>query len=178
MRNILIIISFVLATNLSNSQASLELETGGSNFLGSTLNIAYEIQLLEKYKLSLKPYLGIGSILPVGYGPASILHGGLEYRFGRSGIGIEASAFRENLFFPGVGHDFVDVLLYPHYSYYRKLRGRTYIKVSLGLYFAYFETLNPQPNELPLEWESPVIPGIGITFGYHLNNFFGVSMEH
>jgi len=151
------------------SQARIEAKIGGSNFLGATINSAYDIAILEDGNQSISPSFGIGILFPGWEDPTSIIHFGLNYRLFKWGFGIETSTFFANpLWGDGGGNGFVDLIIYPNVNYTIPINSNWYINISGGAYFAFSRSSNFQIEQTNLVFEGDVIPGGGLTVGYKL----------
>ena len=150
----------------SFGQAKIEIQIGGSNFLGMTINSAYDIPVSKNHNQILSPYFGIGLLEPNWDGATSIIHVGLDYTIKKFGIGCELSNFLPSPF----GHrDYpqsdVDLIVYPNISYTFFTKIKLYFKVSGGAYFA-FNKQYFYSGSSEIYFEGDVIPGAGFTTGY------------
>jgi len=150
------------------AQAKLEIQVGGSNVAGITINSAYDISL-GKNPHVLTPYFGIGMIVPIWLEPSSIIHVGLDYHYKNCGLGTELSGFATNPFITSDNtNDFVDLVVYPNISYTFGKHSNWYYKITAGAYFAFSKYYNSQVQKTKMEFEGDVFPGIGFTIGYKL----------
>jgi hypothetical protein len=138
MKNALIIICIIISFSKANGQAGIEVQFGGSNFLGASINSKYTIPICDSCHHTITPSLGIGFLLPTWDAPTSIFHFGVNYAYKRIGIGVEASGFTDNPFVSSTkSRHFVDGIIYPNLNYTFQFKSPFYISASAGLYFAY-----------------------------------------
>jgi hypothetical protein len=145
------------------------MQMGGSNFTGVTINSVFNISIVPEKNFSIRPYFGIGIVIPGLVEPMAIIHGGLDYQIGRWGFGTEVSGFTINPFLPNQRRqDFVDMLIFPNLNYTISTQYALYFKFSAGSYLAYSKnfTANGEPSNF--RFEGDIIPGAGITIGYAL----------
>ena len=151
----------------SFGQAKIEIQIGGSNFLGMTINSAYDIPISKKRNQFLSPSFGIGLLEPNWDGPTSIIHVGLDYSINNFAIGCELSNFLAS---PFGQRDYpvsdVDLIYYPNISYTFSTKVKLYFNVSGGAYFAFNDRTNYLTGRSKMEFEGDVIPGAGFTAGY------------
>jgi hypothetical protein len=176
MRLILTICSFIFMIHPLKAQLGIELQVGGANFLGASVNASYTVQLGKAGVQSLNTTLGIGALYP-GWTNAPndyrittvIYHAGLNYQYKRLGAGVEASFFAPNPFLQVYSTTgLVDLIVYPNINYLVFNRESWYFKVSGGAYFA-FDKNSFSTDVLPqYDFAGDVIPGIGITAGIKL----------
>jgi len=169
MRKVAIYTILILGVQIANGQVKFEAQIGGSNFLGLTLNTAFDIKLSESGNHFIVPSLGVG-ITYLGDGPiGSITHVGLNYRYKNLGFGTEVSGFSSC---PLLGqfyfHELVDVMIYPNANYTFQIRTNWYIIVSAGLIFGLYEDYHWNDNSIqPSSYIAcMLIPWIGLSFGY------------
>jgi hypothetical protein len=150
----------------SFGQAKIEIQIGGSNFLGMTINSAYDIPVSKNRNQILSPYFGIGFLAPDWDGATSIIHVGLDYTIKKFGVGCELSNFLPS---PFGQRDYpqsdVDLIVYPNISYTFSTKIKLYFKVSGGAYFA-FNKQDFYSGSSEMYFEGDVIPGAGFTTGY------------
>ena len=173
----LTICGFIFILNQTKSQLGIELQVGGANFFGASVNASYIVKFDKTGEQSLNTNLGIGALYP-GWsnGPNDyrittiIYHTGLTYQYNRFGAGVEASFFAPNPLLQGYSTTgFVDLIVYPNISYLIFNRKSWYFKVSGGACFAY-DNNSLTPN-VPQQYDfaGDVTPGIGITAGIKLH---------
>ncbi len=157
---------FMLTFLPSFGQAKVELQIGGSNFLGMTVNSAYDIPVSKKGNQFISPYFGIGFLAPEWDGATSIIHAGLDYTVKKLGVGCELSNFLPSPFgqrdYPQTD---VDLIVFPNISYTFSTKVNLYFKVSGGAYFA-FNKADYYSGSTEWRFEGDVIPGAGFTTGY------------
>ena len=168
MKTIFICTLFTLSILTAFSQAKIELQVGGANYLGLTVNSAYDIPLSKTKNNFLSPSFGIGIVEPNWAGdPTSIMHVGLDYFMSKFGVGCELSNFLPSPFGqrnnPTVD---IDLIVYPNISYTFSTKIKLYFNVSGGAYFAFNETGNSYMGDTKMQFEGDVIPGFGLTTGY------------
>ena len=151
----------------SFGQAKIEIQLGGSNFLGMTINSAYDISVSKDQNQILTPYFGIGLLAPNWDGATSIIHLGIDYSIKKFGIGCELSNFLPSPFgqrdYPEAD---VDLIVYPNSSYSFSTKINLYFKVSVGAYFAFNKQRDYLSGTSRMYFEGDVIPGVGFTTGY------------
>ncbi len=165
----LIICALSLSICISSfGQAKIELQLGGSNFLGITVNSAYDIPISKYKKRFLSPSFGIGIVDPNwAGGPTSIIHARLDYKTNKFGIGCEVSNFLASPFGQRTNPVMdVNLVVYPNISYTFSTKINLYFNVSGGSYFAFSERTDQLTGMSKLEFEGDVIPGAGLTAGY------------
>lgn len=148
------------------SQASVEAQIGGANFIGITLNSRYSISLSKTKEHKLSPSFGIGTLAPWWDAPTAIMNIGITYHYKSWGIGTEVSGFAAAPFVnSNRPHDFVDMIVYPNMNYTFKYVSNWYLRLSAGAYFAYSKSNDPQSDGGRLRFEGDVIPGAGVAVG-------------
>lgn len=159
----------VLLPLFIKSQANFELQAGGSNFLGATFNTATDISISKDKQHFITPGIGVGILAPQWAQSTMIVHSRLGYRYKRIGFGVETSGFTANPFSRArYLHDFVDLIVYPSFNYTFDMgRSNWYCRASTGLYFA-FSRYYDYGSGGKLQFEGDVIPGAGLSIGYHL----------
>jgi len=164
----LITLAFLFLTSLSSfSQAKIELQLAGANFLGLTINSAYDISVSKNKKHYLSPSFGIGLLEPSWDGPTSIINLGLDYRYKNYGIGCEISNFFDSPFGKDNTHyGFVDLIVYPNISYTLSTKINLYFNISAGTYFAFSDRIDRDTGLTYIEFEGDVVAGGGLTAGY------------
>ena len=163
-----LIIGIVLIAYLpALGQAKVEVQIGGANFYGATINSEYDISLSKNRERYLSPSLGIGILLPSWDGPTTIMHVGLDYTIKKFSIGCELSRFMPSFFGQrdSPSSD-VDLIVYPNLSYTYTTKNSVYFNLSAGVYFAYAGNYNYNTGLTELDFQGDVIPGVGITTGY------------
>jgi len=161
----LIVLTFVS----SYGQARIEAQIGGANFLGMTINSAYDISLSKDDNQYISPSFGIGILAPWWDEPTTIVLLGLNYQRLKWGAGIEASSFLTNLLWgDGKPQDFVDLIVYPNINYTISTGSKWYIKISGGAYFAFSRMGDFYAGQSNLAFEGDVIPGGGLVVGLKL----------
>lgn len=160
-----ILVFFSLYTN---GQTRVELQAGGSNFLGLSLNTAYDFILSSDGHHKLTPKIGIGALIPRVNEPKTMLiHSGLNYRYKRWGIGSELSFFKEKPIWEGSEvNSFVEMILYPNANFTYITTSNLYFMISAGAYFAFDKNYHYEKDRSKLNFAGDVIPGGGITLGY------------
>ena len=151
----------------ANGQIKVELHAGGSNFLGLSFNTAYDFTLSASGHHKLTPTIGLGTLIPGIREPKSIIHGGLNYRYKRWGIGSEISGFSENAFWGDSDIDsFVEMIVYPNANFTYKTAINLYFMISAGAYFAFDKNYHYEKDKSKMIFAGDVIPGCGISVGY------------
>lgn len=167
-KNVLIGILLLTTALLTKSQVRFEAQLGGSNFLGLSLNTAFNIPLVKYGNQYLVPSLGIGLLVPGWDAPTSIIHAGLNYNYNRWGVGTEVSGFTANPFWANENErDFPDMIVYPNANYTFDTKSNWYVKVSAGMLFAFSNSYDNENDRHHLNYEGDAIPGAGLTAGYH-----------
>ncbi len=158
---------FLCATSVAQAQWKLSTQLGGANFLGATLNVGYEYNLASKIPSSLEAQVGYGFLLP-SHGPNTIINTQLKYKLKQYGLGLEAAFFHKKPFYKeGFDQsDFLDLLLYPNFSYTLPVLKSFFINFSAGCYLAFSRESIDYFTEGKLVFEGDPIPGAGLTFGY------------
>jgi hypothetical protein len=162
----LIICILFLFVSITIGQVKFEAQLGGSNFLGISLNTAFDIPLSVNGNHFIVPNLGLGILLPGWDIPTCIIHTGLNYQYKKWGLGSEVSGFIKD---PFIGKDEfanpdVDMIVYPNANYTLTTNKNWYLRISTGAYFAfskYFEL-----DKSKMEFEGDVIPGAGLSVGH------------
>ena len=166
----LFIILLIGISTISFAQVKFEAQLGGSNFLGLTLNTAYDIPLEKTGNHHLVPSLGVGILAPGWDVPTVIIHAGLNYKFKNWGIGGEVSGFTPNPFWGNTdSYDFVSMIVYPNINYTFNFKSGWYLALSGGALIPFekqSEYNDPQGNMI---YAGDAIPGIGIIFGHRSN---------
>ena len=167
MKRAIISIFLLLGALITNGQVKFEAQVGGSNFLGMSLNTAFDIPLLENGNHFIVPNLGLGILLPGWDVPTCIIHTGLNYRYKKWGFGSEVSGFTKN---PFSGKDEfvnpdVDMIIYPNANYTLTTNKNWYFRISAGAYFAFSKYFDYELNVSKMEFEGDVIPGAGLSAG-------------
>ncbi len=163
---ILLLIQNMLQTY---GQIKSEVQFGGSNFLGITLNTGLDIPLSKNGYHFIVPIVGVGILLPGWDVPTCIIHAGLNYNYKKWGLGAEVSGFTENPFWDSQEHtnsSFVDMIIYPNANYTILFKRRWYLKVSAGAYFAFSKQYDNETDRHRMQFEGDVIPGAGLSLGY------------
>lgn len=149
-------------------QSSVELQLGGSNFLGASVNYGHQFNINNRFSIS--PKLGLGSMLLPDYGTDMIVHTGLEFRKRRWGLGAEASHFLPNPFLlENLRSEFIALLIYPNINYKITFRNKLYMKFSAGMYLPFDRGVSSNQGTIILpsyDFVDDLIPGAGITLGY------------
>jgi hypothetical protein len=159
----------VLISTSAYGQARVELQMGGANFLGATINSAYDISISKNDKQFISPSFGIGMLSPGWDEPTTIINVGITYKLLNWGFGVEAANFLVNPIWGATNSTgFVDLIAYPHISYTLSTKSKLYFKLSGGAYFAFSKMYNYDASELKLRFEGDVIPGGGISVGLKL----------
>lgn len=160
-------ILFLSGSLISKGQVKLEAQLGGSNFLGISLNTAFDIPLLKNNSHLLIPSLGLGILAPGWYEPTSIIHAGLNYSYKNWGLGAEVSGFTDNPFWGNdYYNDFANMIVYPNANYTFKTKSNWYFRVSAGAYFAFSKSYYYEPYKSQMEFDGDIIPGAGFSLGY------------
>jgi hypothetical protein len=168
MSKILTTAIIILFSVSSYGQARVEAQFGGANFLGMTINSAYDISISEKGNQYLSPSFGIGFLAPGWDEPTSIIHLGLNYQLNNWGVGLEASNFLTNLLWgDGKQQDFVDLIVYPNINYKLSLGSKWYLNISGGAYFAFTRMGDVYAGDSRVIYEG-TIPGGGLSVGLKL----------
>ncbi len=158
---------FLFGTLTSNGQAKIEAQIGGANFLGLTLNAAYDISISKNGNHFLTPSFGLGLLAPGWNASTIIIHTGLNYNFKRFGLGVELSGFNENPFFADEHNEsFVDIIIYPNANYTFINKEHWYFRFSGGIYLAYSKTYDDNTDTNHMSFDGDPVPGAGITVGY------------
>lgn len=74
-KTIFVITPLLLLTLITFGQVKFESEFGGSNFLGMSLNTAFDVPLSANGNHFIEPNLGLGILLPGWDIPTCIIHG-------------------------------------------------------------------------------------------------------
>lgn len=167
MKVLFVITSLLLVTLIAFGQIKFETEFGGSNFLGMSLNTAFDIPLSANGIHFIVPNLGLGILLPGWDIPTCIIHTGLNYRYKNWGLGTEVSGFTAN---PFRGKDKfaspdVDMIVYPNANYTLTNRKKWYFRISAGAYFAFSKSFDPELDKIKMKFDGDVIPGAGLCIG-------------
>ena len=160
----------VLFTGIGHSllaQWKVELEAGGSNFLGASTNIAYDISVSADNQHVITPSIGVGVVSSYWWGSTGLItRAGLSYGYKRFGGGVEASVFHKVQTIAPYDRN-KEMIIYPHISYKVIDRERLYFQVSAGAYFNYSIYNQPfESNEYMFNFSGDVIPGAGINIGW------------
>jgi len=152
-------------TSLAVSQINFELQIGGSNFLGYSLNTSFDIPISKNKHHLIVPSIGVGALIP-GIGETqSIIRYGINYQFKKFGIGSELAGFNASPFLSSNSSlGFIDVLVYPNVNYQWVFKSKLYIKLSAGAYFAFEKQYLTESKTL--DFAGDIIPGGGISIGY------------
>ncbi len=121
MKKLLLISALSLFSIFANGQLKIEGQFGGANFVGFTLNAAYDFVISPNGKHIITPEIGIGLLfLRWEENSKEIFLYGLEYKYRNLGFGIEVSNFNTKLFGGYYNYymsDWIDILIYPRVSY-------------------------------------------------------------
>ncbi|HDY67153.1 MAG TPA: hypothetical protein ENH85_05105 [Candidatus Scalindua sp.] len=162
-----VLCTFILWGSLvSYGQIKFEAQVGGSNFLGITLNTAFDINISDNGHHKIIPSLGLGFLVPGWDYPTTIIHFGLDYRYKRWGIGSEVSGFTINPFWGEGYNPFVDMIIYPNINYTFGTKSSWYFKISAGAYFAFSKRYDSASEKTYMGYDGDVIPGAGFSVGY------------
>lgn len=169
MKRFFVVFTMVISSTLAYSQVNIELELGGSNFLGGSLNVERDFILNEHQTISAK--LGLGGLFP-GWPevPTALYKGGLNYSYDRWGFGVDATVFTLSPFSTArYFNEELDLLVYPNVNYKWKFSQSYYLKFNIGAYFAFAKSYNiygvEQSYFKNLEFQGDIIPGAGISIG-------------
>lgn len=174
---LIIIFTLLFVHNDMKAQLGIELQAGGSNFLGASFNAAYDFKINQNGLHYLTTTVGFGAMLPAWTNAPNdnrlttlLYHAGLNYRYQRFGVGVESSFLVNNPFliektFTGGA----DLIVYPNLNYLVVDRSNWYLKLSGGAYFAFDKIDFPEPPKFSYSFAGDVIPGIGISAGIKLN---------
>lgn len=173
MRKVTLFFFFIFAFGATSfAQIRFDLQLGGANFLGASLNTSFDIPLSKDKKHRISPGLGVGHLVPdAGYAQAEIItRFDLHYHYQRWGIGSELAGFMASPFsksYAWGGSEFVDLLFYPNINHSFPIKEDWYFKVSAGVYFAYSKRagFGSNSNEVRFSYEGDPIPGVGLNFG-------------
>jgi len=150
-----------------NGQIKLELQAGGANFIGMSLNTSYDFALFANGYHKISPTIGLGALIRGSEDPTSIIHGGLNYQYKRWGIGTEVSGFAVNPFWGNsYTNSFVDMIVYPNFNFTYTSVSNFYFRVSAGAYFAFDKDFYYETNKSYMYFAGDVIPGAGLNIGY------------
>ena len=167
MKKIIIVSILTFSSFIAHGQLKIELQAGGSNFIGMSINTAFDIILFESGYHKITPTIGLGTLISGREDPTSIIHCGLNYRYKRWGIGSEVSGFSEKPFLgTSTVNSFVDMIVYPNANFTYTTAFNLYCKISAGAYFAFDRISRPDSNKSYLDFAGDVIPGAGISVGY------------
>ncbi|NVO18709.1 MAG: hypothetical protein HXX13_03365 [Bacteroidetes bacterium] len=170
-RELFISLVFSFGVILTYGQVKLETQLGGSNYLGMTLNAAYDLPLSKDSNQLITPTLGIGVAAPFWYERTCILHAGLNYSYKRIGIGSELSWFTGNPIYSGQDYQPEKLMvIYPNINIAIVKKRHWYFRLSGGAYFAFSKEYNYENEKHSLRFEGDVIPGLGITLGYKFSH--------
>ncbi len=167
MKSLLIIILALIAHQPSIGQAKIEVQIGGANFYGASINSEYDIPISTNRGLYLSPSFGLGILLPSWDGPTNIIHGGLDFTIKNISIGCELSRFIPSFFGQrdSPSSD-VELIVYPNVSYTYTTEYNLYFNLSGGAYIAYSSRYDSSTGLTQLNFQGDVIPGVGISTGY------------
>jgi len=167
MKNALIVTCIIFSFFKVDAQVGIEVQFGGSNFLGASINTKYTIPICDSSRHTITPSLGIGFLLPTWDAPTSIIHFGVNYAYKKIGIGVEASGFTDNPFVSSAKvRSFVDVIIYPNVNYTFQFKSPLYLSVSTGIYLAYSKESKYYNSSNNWHFEGDIIPGGGFSLGY------------
>ncbi len=167
MKKIINYLILASSTLIVNGQIKSELQVGGSNFLGMSLNTAFDFILSENGYHKITPTIGLGTLITGREDPTSIMHFGLNYRYKRLGIGTEVSGFAANPFWgDSYNSSFVDMIVYPNTNFTFTSASNFYLKVTAGAYFAFDKNFHYENGKSYMNFAGDVIPGGGVSFGY------------
>jgi hypothetical protein len=184
MKQTLFLLSFLTLSLFSKSQSFVELQMGGANYIGASINTGFHIRLSKDSTHLLRPSIGYGSILWNDFAEnTSMVNIGMNYQYKNWGGGIEFAGFTPNPFKTikpthqlYYGNDMVDIIIYPNAHYTYTTKWDLYFKFSLGAYFAFEKYLEIEDYNYPLnpqytysevmEFAGDVIPGAGVSIGY------------
>lgn len=166
MKRILTLCVLFLTLSSNAQDLRLELQLGGSNFLGMTINTEPLVRINEQNAIGIK--LGVGPMIPgwVEEPTLSVL-GGLNYYWRRFGIGMDVSGFTGSPFqfsYYGYNPD-IDLIAYPNVSYTHDFNSGLYLRGSVGVWLAY-DWYGYYGDEVKLQWAGDPIPGISLCVGY------------
>ncbi len=167
MKITLLPLGFIFLTTVVFGQPQVELQLGGANFIGASVNGGYAFKASQTKPRCITAYLGVGMLAPYWDGPTSIVHTGLEYNFTRLALGAETSHF----FTMPIGKEpmtppSVDLIAYPNISYRLGKPKGMYVKLSAGAYFAFSKSAWYGVASSKIRFEGDVIPGAGLYAGY------------
>ncbi|MCF8239703.1 MAG: hypothetical protein K9I85_16180 [Saprospiraceae bacterium] len=152
------------------AQVKVDLQAGGANFLGFTINSEYDIPINREKERVMMPRFGVGMNIPQYGTPSAIIHVGLHYRIRKFGLGGEASGFFRNPFVSrrAIHDPPADLMLYPDLNYTITFHNHPhlYLRISAGAYFAFEKTADPFSGKETFKWQGDPIPGAGLNFGY------------
>jgi hypothetical protein len=167
MKNHIIIILTLILYHPSIAQAKVEIQIGGANFYGASVNSEYDIPIIKSNDRYLSPSFGIGVLLPSWDGPTAIIHAGLDYTIKKFSLGCEVSNFLPSPFGQRSSRSpDVDLIVYPNLSYTYTTKNSLYFNLSAGAYFAYASKYDYNSGYTQLDFQGDVIPGVGISTGY------------
>lgn len=170
MKHIQLLLLLFAFSMTASAQVKVDIQAGGANFLGLSINTELDIPVNREKGHVLMPRLGVGMLIPGLYSASSLVHVGLHYRIRKIGLGCEASGFFQNPFDrKGASNDHpADILVYPNLNYtfsFSKFP-YLYLRISGGVYFAFDKVRDLLSDNEGLEWQGDPIPGAGLTFGY------------
>jgi len=169
MSKLILGLSFLLLVLAVTAQKKIEIQLGGSNFVGASLNAAYRFPLSEHGRLYLEPNLGIGLLMPGWDVPTNIIHTGLNVSSKKKwGFGLEGSWFFKSPFHDkdDTGKPDMPAIIYPNINYTIIKNSNWYFKFSAGAYFAFSrQQVDFVNSRKKMTFEGDVIPGFGICIG-------------
>jgi len=142
MKTNLIFVLLLTTAFFLKGQLSIEASLGGSNFLGYSGNVQYQISLNAESTKTIGLRLGAGALFP-GWElePTLLVKSGLNYNYGPWGLGLDMSFFGTNTFqFDQVipaGTPDVKAIAFPHISYTKMFKNSLYFRISGGADFAF-----------------------------------------
>ena len=166
LRTLLLSMLFACTISCTYAQSNLEIQLGGSNFVGASINAVYNIPISKSGNQYLSLSFGIGVL--AFEGPDVIIHAGLNYQVKSWGIGTEVSGFAQSPFWKSEDLGFIDMLVYPNLNYTFSGKKRWYLKLSTGAYFAFSKREMYDTKNSSFRFEGDVIPGAGLSVGYKI----------
>lgn len=150
----------------SFSQIKLDGQIGGSNYLGMSLNTAFDILNSKSGYSYLTPSLGVGFLAQGREMRTAIFHFGLNYQMNRFGYGVEVSGFSPSPFFGNGQKNFDDILVYPNFNYTIFSKTNWYYKFSMGTYLAYSRYADGDIERNTRDFNENTILGAGFSLGF------------
>jgi hypothetical protein len=179
MKQFLILFSFIAFYQPAYTQIQTDIELGGSNFMGFSDNLRYNIPLNKSATQFLVPRLGIGFSLPPWDGTSMSLNYGLSLKIKNFEVGADAATYFMDLLSSRNFHYMIDdgllngvidpfIITYPNIKYTFVNKNRVFISAGIGVLVP-FSYINYSK-----EWHvEDIIPFFNITTGYFYHKLSG-----